>query len=101
MRISPFRSLNLLVLALSLTYAGSAAADKSVDCVDPDIGKACLECHLGGTQVCCPKGETCCVSKTNDVKACPPNSPDDTVSKEDDFLDTDSSTLALLSGGPR
>jgi len=56
--------LGLAVFAVSLAAAGAASAkDKYVECIDPDIGKSCMECNQGGTQVCCPKEGTCTVNK--------------------------------------
>jgi hypothetical protein len=56
--------LGLAIFALSLAAAGAASAkDKYVDCIDPDVGKSCMECNQGGTQVCCPKQGTCTVNK--------------------------------------
>ena len=56
--------LGFAVFAVSLAAAGAASAkDKYVECIDPDIGKSCMECNQGGTQVCCPKQGTCTVNK--------------------------------------
>jgi len=56
--------LGLAVFAVSIAAAGAASAkDKYVECIDPDIGKSCMECNQGGTQVCCPKEGTCTVNK--------------------------------------
>jgi hypothetical protein len=54
-----------LLLAMSVLFiAGAAFADdKYVDCIDPDVGKSCMECAQGGPQVCCPKQGTCTVNK--------------------------------------
>ena len=58
------RLLGLAVFAISIAAAGAASAkDKYVECIDPDIGKSCMECNQGGTQVCCPKEGTCTVNK--------------------------------------
>ena len=56
--------LGLAIFALSFAAAGAASAkDKYVECIDPDVGKSCMECNQGGTQVCCPKEGTCTVNK--------------------------------------
>jgi hypothetical protein len=56
--------LGLAIFALTIAAAGTASAkDKYVECIDPDIGKSCMECNQGGTQVCCPKEGTCTVNK--------------------------------------
>jgi hypothetical protein len=56
--------LGLAISALIVAAAGAASAkDKYVECIDPDIGKSCMECNQGGTQVCCPKEGTCTVNK--------------------------------------
>ena len=56
--------LGLAISALIVAAAGAASAkDKYVECIDPDIGKSCMECNQGGTQVCCPKVGTCTVNK--------------------------------------
>ena len=56
--------LGLAIFALTLATAGAASAkDKYVECIDPDVGKSCMECAQGGTQVCCPKVGTCTVNK--------------------------------------
>ena len=59
----------LLGLAIILTVSAAGAAradDKYIDCVDPDVGKSCMECANGGPQVCCPKHGTCTVNKLSD-----------------------------------
>ena len=64
MKTSSFRVSGLAIVALSLVCGGAAAAkDKYVECVDPDVGKACMECNQGGTQVGCPEHGTCTVNK--------------------------------------
>ena len=56
--------LHLAIFAMSFAAAGAASAkDKYVECIDPDVGKSCMECNQGGTQVCCPKEGTCTVNK--------------------------------------
>jgi hypothetical protein len=56
--------LYLAIFAVSIAAAGAASAkDKYVECIDPDVGKSCMECNQGGTQVCCPKEGTCTVNK--------------------------------------
>lgn len=56
--------LRFALFTLILAAAGAASAkDKYVECIDPDIGKSCMECNQGGTQVCCPKEGTCTVNK--------------------------------------
>jgi hypothetical protein len=56
--------LSLAILALSIAVGGAARADdKYIDCIDPDVGKSCMECAQGGPQVCCPKQGTCTVNK--------------------------------------
>ena len=56
--------LGLAIFALTIAAAGAASAkDKYVECIDPDVGKSCMECNQGGTQVCCPKEGTCTVNK--------------------------------------
>jgi hypothetical protein len=58
------RLLYLAIFAVSIAAAGAASAkDKYVECIDPDVGKSCMECNQGGTQVCCPKVGTCTVNK--------------------------------------
>ena len=83
MKISRLPSFCIAIIVAGLAYAGSAAADKTIQCADPDIGKACLECHLGGSQVCCPKGETCCIEKTNEGLVCNPSTPQPSAMSED------------------
>jgi hypothetical protein len=65
--------LYLAIFAVTFAASGAARADdKYIECIDPDIGKSCMECAQGGPQVCCPKHGTCTVNKlTSDAAPSP------------------------------